>query len=287
LTARRPSAGPVVVACGLVVTLGAGFAIGKAVARDSAAPATVPSHTHPPALPGAVTDGLTVSGGGYRLVVDRLVLTAGVAQPFTFRVVRTDGTPVTTFATVHENPLHLVVVRQDLTGFQHLHPQLRPDGTWSTSLLLPQAGTWRAVAEFTAARPAGQQTAVTLGVNLAVAGDFRPVPLPPPTTHVDVDGYTVAIEGDVRVGATQPLLVRVRAGGAPVTSLERYLGSYGHLVLVREGDLAYLHVHPDEELSGGAVRFWLGVPSAGRYRAFFEFQTAGVVHTAAFTVEVS
>jgi hypothetical protein len=109
--------------------------------------------------------------------------------------------------------------------------------------------------------------------------------VPAPAREATVDGLTVGYEGTPSVGATQPLQFRVTRAGAPAP-LQPYLGSYGHLVVLREGDLAYLHTHPDPQLTGGTVKFWLAAPSPGRYRMFFDFQVDGVVRTAAFTVEV-
>ena len=74
----------------------------------------------------------------------------------------------------------------------------------------------------------------------------------------------------------------VTRDGAPV-ALDDYLGAKGHLVALREGDLAFLHVHPDED----RLRFMAELPTAGRYRLFLQFQVDGAVHTAAFTHEVT
>ena len=41
------------------------------------------------------------------------------------------------------------------------------------------------------------------------------------------------------------LTLTVTKDGQPVTDLQPYLGAYGHLVALRAGDLAYLHVHPE------------------------------------------
>jgi len=87
-------------------------------------------------------------------------------------------------------------------------------------------------------------------------------------------------------------------------TVEDYLGAKGHLVALREGDLAYLHVHPtagghepmatgDEGGHGGhggdgaLVAFATEFPSAGRYRLFLQFKHGGRVHTAAFTERVA
>jgi hypothetical protein len=74
----------------------------------------------------------------------------------------------------------------------------------------------------------------------------------------------------------------VTRDGRPV-AVEPYLGAKGHLVALRQGDLAFLHVHPDES----SLRFMAEFPTAGRYRLFLQFKTQGRVHTAAFTQEVS
>jgi hypothetical protein len=82
----------------------------------------------------------------------------------------------------------------------------------------------------------------------------------------------------------------VSKDGQPVTDLQPYLAAYGHLVALREGDLAYLHVHPDGAPGDGVtpagpqIEFVAEVPSAGGYRLFLDFQHDGVVRTAEFTV---
>jgi hypothetical protein len=73
----------------------------------------------------------------------------------------------------------------------------------------------------------------------------------------------------------------VTRDGRPV-AIGDYLGAKGHLVALREGDLAFLHVHPDER----SLRFEATFPTAGRYRLFLQFQVDGRVHTAEFTREV-
>ena len=58
---------------------------------------------------------------------------------------------------------------------------------------------------------------------------------------------------------------------------------------LREGDGAYLHVHPLDERTAGPepVSFATEFPTAGRYRLFLQFQAGGRVHTAAFTQVVA
>ena len=46
------------------------------------------------------------------------------------RIVDARGATVRDFDVEHTKRLHLIVVRRDLTGFQHVHPSRAADGTW-------------------------------------------------------------------------------------------------------------------------------------------------------------
>jgi len=223
--------------------------------------------------PSGVT-GLAVSQDGYTL---RAPTTAEVGtSDLSFVVEGPDRAPVTEYDLTHERELHLVVVRRDTTGFQHLHPERAADGTWSTPLTLDEPGAYRVYADFA---PAGEP-ARTLATDLLVAGASTPQPWPAPTTSTTVDGFDVRLTGDLHAGEESDLLFEVTRDGAPV-ELEPYLGALGHLVVLREGDLGYLHVHADE----GALEFATTAPSTGRYRLFLQFQVHGVVRTAELTQE--
>ena len=89
--------------------------------------------------------------------------------------------------------------------------------------------------------------------------------------------------GAARPGEEAELRFTITRDGEPVRT-EPYLGAGGHLVALREGDLAFLHVHPTDDAS---ARFAATFPTAGRYRLFLQFKHEGRVHTAAFTQEVS
>jgi hypothetical protein len=224
----------------------------------------------------AATPGLSVAADGLRLLAPS-TLRAGVREDLAFRVADDHGATVRDFDVEHTKKLHLIAVRRDLTGFQHLHPSQAADGSWRTPLTLREPGAYRLFADFT---PRGGQ-ATTLASDVLVAGDFAPRPLPAPARRVSVDGYDVAL--DASGGRDATLRFAISRDGAPVTT-EPYLGASGHLVALREGDLAYLHVHPH---AGDDVAFGAEFPSAGRYRLFLQFQHEGRVHTAAFTKVVS
>ncbi len=232
----------------------------------------------------AEATGLTARADGFTLALADREVAAGRTR-LAFQVLTSSGRPLLDYTREHEKDLHLIVVRRDLTGFQHVHPTLdRSTGTWSVDVRLAP-GVWRVIADFT---PAGWD-GITLADDLAVSGAFVPRPLPTDdrtaTVETDEGTYTVALEGDTAPGAGTVLTTRIELDGRPVTDLEPYLGAFGHLVAIRAGDLGYLHVHPEEGAPGPGIDFATAFPEPATYRLFLDFQHRGVVRTAAFTVE--
>ena len=224
-------------------------------------------------LPG----GLAVAQDGYRLRLADEALRPGTRE-LAFTVVGPDGAPVTAYDVEHEKQLHLIVVRRDFAGFQHVHPELdEGTGEWTTDVDL-EPGAWRVFADFV---PTGGED-LTLGSDLTVPGA---VPAPDPAVEervAQVGDYTVALDGELHPGEDSVLTFEITRDGAPVADLQQYLGAAGHLVALRDGDLAYLHVHP-----GDGLEFMAEVPSAGTYHLFLDFQHDGVVRTAELVVEAS
>lgn len=269
----------VALAVAFVAAMGVGAAVGP---FDEPAPVahegmsdTHGGHSEEVGLPG----GLAVSQDGYTLQLTSSLATVGDDVPLSFTIEGPDGAPVTEYDVEHEKRLHLVAVRRDMTGYQHVHPTMAGDGTWTTGLDL-RPGDWRIFADFT---PTGAD-GLTLGADLVVPGTYLPADPAPEARTAQVGDYTVTLDGDVTAGVASPLTLTVTLAGEPVSDLEPYLGAYGHLVTLREGDLAYLHVHPEESGPGPEIPFVVEVPTAGRYRLFLDFRHDGVVRTAALVV---
>lgn len=217
----------------------------------------------------------SAAAAGLRLVAGDTTLTPGRRERLRFRVAVAGGATLRTFDLEQTRRMHVVVVRRDLPGFQHLHPVQAADGSWSTPLTLPDAGVYHAFADFTSR---GERH--TLGVDLFAAGAFAPLALPAPSAVATTDGYAVSLR-EPRAGE---LRFAVTRGGAPVDDLQPYLGARGHLVMLRAGDLAYEHVHP---LTPTQLAFDAGAAPPGLYRLFLQFRHGGAVHIAAFTHPVA
>lgn len=225
--------------------------------------------------------GLLVSQDGYTFDPATRSLDAGRTNRFSFTIAGPGGQPLKEYERLHDRELHLIVVSNDLAQFHHVHPTRDERGTWSIDLPPLQPGAHRAYADFQPRN--GEQ--LTLGVNLTVPG-LVPAPTKLGERHtVEVDNYQVTLSGDPQPGVDSEVTITVRRDGAVVTT-EPYLGAAGHLVAIRDGDLAYLHVHPLDDVPAGPVRFAVEVPSAGTYGMYFDFSVDGVVRTAAFTTVI-
>lgn len=235
---------------------------------------------------GGMPGGLLISQDGYTLELDETIVRPGEFD-FRFRVLGPDGHAVTEYTDLHDRELHLIVAQRELTGFWHVHPVRDADGTWSVRLNLPEAGAYRV---FTDIAPHALGKTITLGADLAVAGTYDPRPTPEPARISVVDGYEVVLDGDLIPGEGRLLTLTVSKNGEPVTDLQPYLAAFGHLVVLRAGDLAYVHVHPNGTPDDGVttpgpeITFHTGIPGPGMYRLFLDFKHADTVRTAAFTL---
>jgi len=213
-------------------------------------------------------------GGPAAYRVDLRTSTTDGRTAIRFAVLDPEGTKVTRFAVRHEKRLHLILVRKDLDVFRHLHPTMSPSGEWSIDAPLP-GGDWRLFADF---QPTGGTNEV-IDRDFTVSGD--------PTVPALEQPYQVKLSGKLAAGGDGSMLrFTVTRHGKPVT-LQPYLGAFGHLVVLREKDLEYLHVHPAMSAPTAPIPFHVEVPASGRYRLFLDYQVGGVVHTASFRLDAA
>ena len=76
-------------------------------------------------------------------------ISAGKVASLTFNVKNPTGLKITKFETVHEKPLHLLIVSKDLSWFRHEHPAMQKDGTFALQFTFPYAGEYTLYHDFT------------------------------------------------------------------------------------------------------------------------------------------
>ncbi|MEZ5124092.1 MAG: hypothetical protein R2736_21425 [Solirubrobacterales bacterium] len=70
--------------------------------------------------------GLATAQDGLRLELRTPELRRGADERLVFAITGDDGRPVENLDVTHTKRMHVIVVRRDLTGFQHVHPSRRP-----------------------------------------------------------------------------------------------------------------------------------------------------------------
>jgi hypothetical protein len=305
VTVRRRAlvaAGTAVVLAGALAACGSSKDSGSAMPgmHHAAAPSAPASsaeagHGHD-SMPGmdhaAMGNGLADARDGYRLTSTAATLPAGRPAPYTFKITAADGKPLTGFALDQTQRMHFYAIRSDLAGFQHLHPTMGDDGTWTADLASLEPGSWRVYASFIPGEGPGKDKDFVLSRTVTVPGDAPTTPLPAAATSTTTDGYTVTVKGgELMAGMTHPLTVSISKDGEPVTDLQPYLETYAHLTAFREGDQAFAHLHPQTEVKGDRggpdLDFQAMLPESGNWRLFLQFQTGGKLHTAALTLKVA
>lgn len=222
---------------------------------------------------------------------------AGVA----FAVIGAEG-PVTKYDVVHEKQAHLILISRDLSEFQHLHPDMDPDGTWRGSVTFPKPGPYRFYLDVT---PTGASQQV-LRSDITVAGEASPATVEVDASPKTVEGVRIELSSDpaeLKQGDAM-LTFRLSRDGKPVSDLEPYLGAMGHLVIVDEAGEQFLHAHPMNESTessphthapgeghapergGPEVTFHTSFPAPGVYKMWGQFQRGGRILTAPFVVRV-
>jgi hypothetical protein len=236
-------------------SFGTAYAVGqKLPGNPESKPHTHTGEAASPVAPAFASD-------GYVLVTDA---TQPTAATLALHIKGPDGQRVTAFTDNHGSRLHVVLIRPDLSGFQHLHPDVAADGGFVVPITQP--GKWHIVID---SKPAGATNAVVLATNVDDEVAVDETPLPPADDEVTVEGLTVTRQGlAFTLSSTE--------------GLEPYLGQAAHLIAVRQGHLAYMHLLPTDGRAG--MFMFTGPLTAGTYRLFLQFGHHGNVLTVPFTV---
>ena len=200
---------------------------------------------------------------------------AGEQVEVTLKLTDAYGAPVSDFEIVHEKKLHLIIIREGLDKFTHVHPEPGPEGTMVTAMTFPEGGTYYFYADFTPR----DGSAVTLRAELRVEGASSPAP--PLNPYVPGVVQTDELLADVGITSAQGLhrisFALKDLNEAPVTDLQPYLGAMGHLVVLSSDGQRYVHAHPADGGAADTVAFDVHFPAPGIYKAWGEFQRGGAV----------
>jgi hypothetical protein len=211
------------------------------------------------------------------------------------------GKPVRKFETVHEKQFHLFVISQDMSSFQHIHPELNADGAWQIQVTVPKSGYYRVLSDFVPTGGSPQflgRTLVTSGFD----GDLlsQAAKLTADTSEVkSIDTITadLALDPEKLIAGQYGHLMFTFTDaktGEPVRDLQPYLGAFGHTLILSEDMLDVVHSHPspgpDNDISKGfggpRVMFEGYLPRPGLYRAWTQLLRNDTLTTFSYTFRV-
>ena len=211
------------------------------------------------------------------------------------------GDPVTEFAEVHDRLFHFFIISRDMTQFFHEHPVQEKDGSFTIEHVLPAQGLYMLFSDFMPVGGGPQMIATpltTAGFDGDIAGSW-PNLKPESSLAKTVNGVTVQLNIDAtKVIAGEEADVPIRFDdaktGEPVQDLQRYLGAFGHAMMLSEDMTEHVHAHPEQMLEGTGITegggpdlvFHALFPKPGPYRIWIQFQRNNVLSTVPFTVRV-
>ncbi len=212
------------------------------------------------------------------------------AKQLRFAVKGIDGKNQRFPETVHEKPLHLILVSDDLNGFMHVHPELGASDEFGINVDFASGGRWHAFAQAT---PAG-------GVNQV---EHRVLEIDKPVPRMESTS-TIAVKMDVPALVTgRDLRIRFTLSdaksGSPLNDLEPYLGAWGHFILISEDKQIFIHAHPEEAAgvvhdhsvplgpSPDTIEIVTGFNKPGRYRLWAQFKRGGTEQVVPFWLDVA
>ena len=211
------------------------------------------------------------------------------------------GEKIKNFELTHDRPYHLFVISQDMEFFQHIHPAQGEDGTWAIEVVLPKPGYYTLLSDFLPSGGSSQFLTRPL-VTAGYTGDLmaQSAQLVPDETQTQtVDDLTASVSYDpatMRAGSYSHLTFNLTKAGTPVRELQTYLGAFGHMLIMTEDMVDYVHSHPVdmpsadanlEEIRGGPTVMFEGLmPKPGRYRAWSQFRYNDKIYTFVNTFEV-
>jgi hypothetical protein len=202
----------------------------------------------------------------------------------------------------HEKKIHLIIVSNDLSYFEHIHPEFNANGSYEVKVLakgkaftdgkgknetvFENGGDYTAFADY---NPSGADHQLEK-IKLNVAGKAKAATVYSKESRVsNVDGYKVELVPDEKnfvSGKGIHFDAKLSENGKAIdaNTLENYLGAKAHMVVIGAEDMSYLHVHP--EVENGNFHLHTTFDKPGIYRGWLQFQTNGKVHTAEFTIKV-
>ncbi len=214
---------------------------------------------------------------------------------------------------IHQQPLHLLIVSDDLAEFAHIHPVPLAGRGFTVTHTFAHGGRYHLYADYSipGEGPVVKHSVVTVEGRHRTGASWTAVAWPtnrPLTQSLGTLTTSLSVGEPLRSGVDLPFEVTLtdRATGQPVTDLEPFLGAWAHFVVVSADHEDFIHAHPLEEgaaavasetdphlhatvtgPSPSKISTSVGFRRPGNYRLWAQFARHGQVITIPFAFTVA
>ena len=222
----------------------------------------------------------------------------------TFQIKNPKGDKISDLEIVHEKPMHLFIVSDDLAQYFHEHPTKQNDGTYKVPFTFPEGGKYKVFVDF---KPKDDEQ-TTESFDVDVLGErHTSIDLRPSSDFEYInEGIKVVMKPRGKLVKQQDLMLDFQVFDAntnePVNDLQNYLGAKAHFVIIRKGLNRFVHAHPmtaedmqnsnspmkmETKDSESKVSAMVNFPNSGIYKIFAQFKRNNKVITVSFVFKVS
>jgi len=184
----------------------------------------------------------------------------------------------------HEQKIHLIIVNEDLSYFNHIHPVETEKG-YAVKTKFPSSGKFYLFADY---KPYGATQVVNkLEINV-------PGRAPSAQAYIkeklsgNSEAYSISLISEKGKFTNGHMMIDgiLKKDGKEIdpSTLDNYLGAKAHVVLISVDDKEYIHVHP--EVENGKYKLHASFTKPGIYRGWIQFQAKGTVHTTDYVIKV-
>lgn len=199
------------------------------------------------------------------------------------------GAPPAQLQIMHEKLAHVFIVNQDLSDFQHVHPEVLRPGLLRLPVQFKAPGNHKLFIQFKPPEK-GEQT---LNKPFQLGSVQPPAQPLVPDAHwpKTVDGYTFRISGlPTRQSPMGMPQVEVTQNGMPVRNIQPYLGAGAHGVIISQDMQSFIHTHPMSQPVGDVYQsplmFHTQIDKPGLYKMWVQTRINDQIHTVDWTFQV-
>ena len=186
--------------------------------------------------------------------------------------------PISDIEIVHDKIMHVVIVRNDLKHFDHIHPEAIEPGVFAVPYTFSSSGIYRIWIDFTID---GMQHIVDFEINVPSNVEVEE------KSNLDEIEVNANLPKEITAGKETELKFEIFDNdNKPVPITEKFLAANAHLIAIDEALEEFNHNHDENFDKDNKLIFKHTFTKSGKYRLWAQFSVEGKVKTASFDIEV-